>query len=197
MEVFCMFKNIGGILKVFAVIFTIIGVIASIILGYKVFDIAGWGTLIFLAGTFLSVTIGLLIGGFGQLIENSEIIVTSTNSINRKLHTINENKPAPGNANKAPAFSTSSVAINCPSCGALNNSSHTFCVNCGKRLTGENTPEAAQCEEGKNYADEEPSTPFTVLSTEHIKCNRCGVVQRSNRTVCMSCGLEFFKDNAK
>ena len=81
-----MFQNIGKIIKGIAIALLIIGTIGSLILGFSLVneginipvDRPFWlGPLIATIGILTSFLISVFIYGFGQLIENSDIIVNT------------------------------------------------------------------------------------------------------------------------
>ncbi len=70
-----MFNNIGDKIKTVAVIISILGIIFSVILGLVFLTTSTLiGILIILLGSLLSWVSTFLLFGFGQLIENSDII---------------------------------------------------------------------------------------------------------------------------
>lgn len=77
----CMFNNIGRKIKILAEIITIIGIILSCILGISLFGLLGETELWFLGiitiavGILFSWLTTLLLYGFGQLVENTSMLV--------------------------------------------------------------------------------------------------------------------------
>ena len=68
-----MFNNIGGKLKMVAEIFTVTGIIVSIIFGILMFaENFLYGLLIMIAGSLISWLSSLVMYGFGHLIENTD-----------------------------------------------------------------------------------------------------------------------------
>ena len=71
-----MFDNIGSKIKSLAQVVTIIGVIASVVLGIIFIANAGFvGLIVMLIGILLSWVSSFITYGFGQLIENSDEMV--------------------------------------------------------------------------------------------------------------------------
>lgn len=81
-----MFDNIGRSLKTLAYIILVLGIIASVVLGIVLLATsAGLGILVIICGSIVSWIGSAILFGFGQLIENSDAIVsrmtvTKTNS---------------------------------------------------------------------------------------------------------------------
>ena len=74
-----MFENCGGKIKALAKVYTIIGVLSSIIAGIIVFKITEnpWFFLVIVVGGFLFFWVSaLFIYGFGQLVSNSDEMVS-------------------------------------------------------------------------------------------------------------------------
>lgn len=73
-----MFDNIGGKIKGLAMMFCWIGILSCIFIGIAIIlideDLAALGLIVALAGSFFSWSGSFLLYGFGQLIENSDII---------------------------------------------------------------------------------------------------------------------------
>ena len=72
-----MFKNIGGKIKTLAIAITSAGILVSIFLGFVLSDKDNLklGILIAIVGSLISWISSFLLYGFGQLIDNSDIIV--------------------------------------------------------------------------------------------------------------------------
>ena len=70
-----MFENINKSIKVIAIIWMIIGIIASLIVGGIILDSSAWGLLIWLIGIGGSITSAIFMYGFGELIENTQILI--------------------------------------------------------------------------------------------------------------------------
>ncbi len=73
-----LFANIGATIKALARVNAWIGIIASIIIAFIMIpneDVAGWGFAILICGPLISWISSTTIYGFGQLIENTDIIV--------------------------------------------------------------------------------------------------------------------------
>lgn len=74
-----MFRNIGGKIKGLAKAATALGIIAYIVIGIIIMciddDIAFVGVLVMIVGAFISWISSFILYGFGQLIENSDMLV--------------------------------------------------------------------------------------------------------------------------
>ena len=97
-----MFDNIGGKIKTLAQVVCWIGIIASIIIGFVMMaqddDTIFTGILIMIFGSLGSWLGSFMTYGFGQLVENSDILVNQCNKM-------------PENHNDANGNSTSSIEI--------------------------------------------------------------------------------------
>ncbi|MBR3824812.1 MAG: hypothetical protein IKJ39_06395 [Lachnospiraceae bacterium] len=88
-----MFNNIGEKIKTLASVITVIGIIASLILGCWMIsandDLALIGLLVMFLGSLVSWIGSFLLYGFGQLIENSDKLVQmySSNDLAPKINT--------------------------------------------------------------------------------------------------------------
>ena len=100
-----MFDNIGGKIKKVAQIVCWIGIVASVISGIALMatdeDLVGAGFLVLIGGPLVSWVGSFMVYGFGQLVENSDILVSektggkvesakSTNSTNDKIENLNK-----------------------------------------------------------------------------------------------------------
>ena len=154
-----MFKNIGGKIKVLAVILCILGMVASVVIG--VIMIAGGGFLTNIgryggyaygssAGS-AAIVVGILIIIFGCLFSwigsfalygYGELIVKTTETaentralVMSMMNNGGGNGPAPAQeAQPGPAPNIAPGPSVCPSCGAVNSPDVNFCVNCGSPL---------------------------------------------------------------
>ena len=84
-----MFDNIGGKIKFLAIIICILGIIASIAYGCSIIILRGTsslllGLVIIIGGSILSWISVFMTYGFGQLIENSDIIAEQSSRANAK-----------------------------------------------------------------------------------------------------------------
>ena len=74
-----MFQNVGQKIKTVAQVFTWLGIVASVFGGIVLIVDGGWelqlGLLVMVGGALLSWLGSLTLYGFGQLIENTEILV--------------------------------------------------------------------------------------------------------------------------
>ncbi len=87
-----MFRNVGKSIKTIAIVFCIVDMISSIITGIVLMaeddDYIALGLLIIFLGTFLAWVGALFIYGFGQLVQNSDIIANKIDP-----HTYIRNNP--------------------------------------------------------------------------------------------------------
>ena len=97
-----MFDNIGGKIKAVALVVTWLGIIVSVIVGFKMISIgeelAFQGFLVMILGSLFSWLGSLTLYGFGQLIENTDILVrqgskTTAKSVNSILRAQREEQP--------------------------------------------------------------------------------------------------------
>lgn len=72
-----MYNNIGGKIQILAIVLCVLGIIACVITGivFLVEEWVGPGILIMIVGSLLSWVSSFFLYGFGQLIENSDILV--------------------------------------------------------------------------------------------------------------------------
>lgn len=76
-----MYENIGGKIKTLAKVMCAIGIVASVVIALKLFsvaeyseELAGVGLVVMILGPVLSWVGSFVLYGFGQLVENSDII---------------------------------------------------------------------------------------------------------------------------
>lgn len=108
-----MFDNIGKKIKILAYVLTWVGIIASVITGIAMmnsFDstVRTIGLIVLIVGSLLSWASSFIIYGFGQLIENTDIIAGRNKSSDSKNVSSNQQnggtisvKPSATNANQA------------------------------------------------------------------------------------------------
>ena len=108
-----MFDNIGKKIKILAYVLTWVGIIASVITGIAMmnsFDsiVKTIGLVVLIVGSLLSWTSSFIIYGFGQLIENTDIIAGRNKSSDSKNVSSNQQnggtisvKPSATNANSS------------------------------------------------------------------------------------------------
>ena len=108
-----MFDNIGKKIKILAYVLTWVGIIASVITGIAMmnsFDstVRTIGLIVLIVGSVLSWASSFIIYGFGQLIENTDIIAGRNKSSDSKNVSSNQQnggtisvKPSATNANSS------------------------------------------------------------------------------------------------
>lgn len=108
-----MFDNIGKKIKILAYVLTWVGIIASVITGIAMmnsFDsiVKTIGLIVLIVGSLLSWASSFIIYGFGQLIENTDIIAGRNKSSDSKNVSSNQEnggtisvKPSATNANSS------------------------------------------------------------------------------------------------
>ena len=118
-----MFNNIGGKIKTLAQIVCWIGIIASFIYGFIImFQGNGtfiMGSFILIFGSLFSWVGSFMTYGFGQLIENSDILISN----------INENAKKHGHQEYVEMLHN---AVLCDNCGADISNDYGVCHVCGK-----------------------------------------------------------------
>lgn len=127
-----MFDNIGSKIKTVAKVVCWIGIIASIISGIVLIaqdeDTAFLGFMVMVLGSLSSWVGSFLTYGFGQLIENSDILVKQGNKNHPNAPTYNQSTT---NTNTTPTHQPPSKhQWRCDNCG--NMISDNICPICGK-----------------------------------------------------------------
>jgi len=199
-----MFDNIGGKIKKLSKIFCWIGIIADIFVGFylialgegkisginAIFIIVGW--IIIILGPIISWISSFFMYGFGQLIENSDMLIKKMDmaSITTNSKQGKDRKPQveaqPKKANNAKPkviiFNDfeyiSEDKIKCRGCGTIQNSNRNVCFECGRYF--------AQSSEG-NYVDfpcpdcgEMLSYPKENLSAnQELNCPHCNTLLKA------------------
>ncbi len=123
-----MFKNIGGKIKWLAETVCLLGIVISVLSGIYLIaaDETLAGVLVMLLGSFASWIGSFFTYGFGQLIENSDILVEQGKQKGNAPIASSEKKTAP----IAPAEKKEE-----------NNKTHTWrCSRCGNLITSEPCP---------------------------------------------------------
>ena len=159
-----MYKNIGGKIKKLAFILCIIGIIVSVILGLLVgvgvgsissyasygYSRSGGGAsgvlffiLIAGGGSLLSWISSFTLYGFGQMIENTDIIRSEITMMRAGSGSMPGTKG--GFSGKAgltppadiyvPDSMSGPAMIRCPECGSDNERGSMFCFRCGHKLS--------------------------------------------------------------
>ncbi len=160
-----MFKNEGSKLKIFSWAVFIIGCVWSLFLAVIFFVVGGTlnsvysyslgypstggggvfialGVITLLLGAAVSYLAGLVISGFGQIINNTNMIAAqNTGNANSfaqsEQATQNAASPVSPAAAAAPEKGAGAAERQvkfCPQCGAENGTDHAFCLKCGKPL---------------------------------------------------------------
>lgn len=125
-----MFDNISGKIKTLAVVTTIIGIIASVIIGIVVLvtadELAFLGIIVIILGSLFSWASSFLIYGFGELIENTQVIAhnTTKQSALTKSNLLNKTQSAPKQEHKKI----------CPCCFHEVSQYDLTCNSCGQKL---------------------------------------------------------------
>ena len=153
-----MFKNIGGKIKVLAVVLCILGMVVSVVLG--VIMIAGGcvlanigryggyaygsagpvaivaGILIIVVGCLFSWIGSFALYGYGELIVKTTETADNTRAlVMSMMNQAGGNGPAPVQEDApGPVPNIAPGPSVCPSCGAVNSPDVNFCVNCGSAL---------------------------------------------------------------
>ena len=132
-----MFDNIGGKIKSLAMFFCCIGVIVSFVFGIvlitKKFFL--WGILVIIIGSLMSWIGSWVLYGFGQLIENSDILVSRNFKSEKRSSRIMPAKNIVGQKDSANTATSNSVKSSvhqwrCDSCGSM--ISENICPVCGR-----------------------------------------------------------------
>ena len=91
-----MFDNIGGKIKMLAVVCTIVGIAGSVITGFVMManEMAGWGLLIAVGGSLLSWVGSFLLYGFGELIDGVQGIASLTVEVSNRLSRVEKKLPS-------------------------------------------------------------------------------------------------------
>lgn len=89
-----MFENIGAKIKTLAIVITTISIIVSIIWGISVIRYSFLsGLLVIILGSLLSWVGSFILYGFGQLVENSDVIAKHYKNLKAKEKTSASKKP--------------------------------------------------------------------------------------------------------
>lgn len=121
-----MFQNIGRKIKLVVKFFCWVGIIASIILGIVIMngrsEFAGiMGAVVAIVGSLFSWLGSILIYGFGQLIENSDILVARETNPSASANTATNTTPTPTRLNtgyqKCRGCGNLMLGNTCPTCG--------------------------------------------------------------------------------
>ena len=138
-----MFENIGGKIKGFAKFVCWLGIIGSIILGVlsNVDGVPLLGILVAITGSIASWVGSFLTYGFGQLVENSDILVKQNNDLlNSDLFkniSPQENTPSfvwdP--VSETAAVRVSETNIQCTNCHQVQFKGNETCTQCGAKFT--------------------------------------------------------------
>ncbi len=161
-----MFDDIGGKIKGLAKVLFGLEAIATVIAGFVFVDATdGLSLLYAIVGVLAAWVSAWFLYGFGQLIENSDIIAEECKRTNEK----NEK-----DAGKQRAETASESVLN------------RFLQNEDSSRYAERKQTSTKENQNKNT----PAESAQILDGEKI-CPKCGLVQRANRTVCWSCDQQF------
>lgn len=134
--VFFMFSNIGNKIKTLAQVVCWLGICISILVGFVLMvqdeETAGIGVLIMVFGSLLSWIGSFITYGFGQLVENSDILVSQNkNSVYDTSKNFTQT-PNQNPINNSPDNNASSHQWRCNTCGKM--ISENSCHVCDKEL---------------------------------------------------------------
>lgn len=154
-----MFDEIGFKIKTVAQVFTWIGIVGSVIWGFVVMgsnvdNAVLFGILIIAIGSLASWLGSLTLYGFGQLIENTDILVKrgceadkmSNESVDTKSgmpiymqnvrNTVKQNQQSKENSNNSTSQENefSNATVQCPACFTVQRADRNACWNCGAKL---------------------------------------------------------------
>lgn len=132
--VYFMFSNIGNKIKTLAQVVCWLGIVISIIVGFVLIvqdeETVGIGLLIMAFGSLFSWIGSFITYGFGQLVENSDILVSQNkNSISNTSKNFTQT-PNQNPINNSPDNNASFHRWRCNTCGKM--ISEDFCPVCDK-----------------------------------------------------------------
>ncbi len=142
-------ENIGSKIKFIAVVFGVISLIAFVVFGIVLLsDKILMGLIPLLLGPFLSWVGTLVLYGFGQLVENSDIIASNNAEIQRKRKNktiAKQNEIAKKNIEDESFENDEYIDITCPTCGEdlsyhkfeFTNNDELICPKCGTSIQTE------------------------------------------------------------
>lgn len=150
-----MFDNIGGKIKDLTKVFCIIGIVACVILGFVLMCIEQvlLGFIVIFVGSVVCYLGSFFAYGFGQLIQNSDILISELK--NKPDNSDDSQKSVPS---ASPSLGTSDIKpivrnitiqnreipvsvikedadwIKCPVCGIKQKDKNSKCRNCGQKF---------------------------------------------------------------
>ena len=131
-----MFNNIGEKIKSLAIFSTIIGIVLSALLGIRAIFTHSFieGLLIVAIGSFMAWIASFLLYGYGELIENTQIIASNMPKKNTPLpkSVATPKKDYLAKYRTTPA--TAGQKTSCPYCLETINETDTECKSCGSKL---------------------------------------------------------------
>ena len=154
-----MFDNIGRKIKTLASVLAWIGIVLSIIYGLILLadgkdDNVVVGVIIIVVGSLCSWLSSFVLYGFGQLIENSDILVDQNGILisqgKKQVATPattdttqkQTDAPLPVKSSPLPQTDTSNSTVKhrvrCTTCGNMVNCDENFCRTCGAAIKGNN-----------------------------------------------------------
>ncbi len=181
--------GIGSTIKKWAVFISVANAIISLILGISLMSqdsilvglTAPLGLMIIIGGIVASIMLGLLLYGFGELVENSaesekhlQVIKNRQEELSRQITALSrtDERTADAKAESAKAF-----------VGKTHNETTNV-----TRMPSENrtNPVEAQGASGEKGNGVRPGV---------VTCPACGAINGRYRTKCTSCGRDFFREN--
>ena len=138
-----MFDDIGGKIKGLAKVITVLGIILSCIYGFLMIPTLGLivGLIYAAVGSLASWIGSFVLYGFGQLIENTDTMVSSMRSAsfgskgshNSNIRTYEELHKS---ENKSVVFESKNPSIHrsCPECGFVQKGDVDYCGKCGAKF---------------------------------------------------------------
>ena len=169
-----MFNNIGRKIKTLAKVICWICIVIFFIYGILIM-IKGapfLGILVFVLGSFISWIASFMTYGFGQLIENSDILVSQgRNRTNAKATAdqgSNKVSEQPSAVQMVDTVNLNPVIAQndnvCPNCKQTLSADSAFCTHCGFKIP--------------------------TKTNKHI-CPSCGTVSKEDSVFCTQCGNKF------
>lgn len=189
-----MFDNIGGKIKTLAVILCVLGIIASFAGAVALWaqssrynDTILEGVAILVAGCIGSWVGSFFIYGFGQLIENSDLMVEKLNTIERRCSAVQSAVTA------APAHQTTATAVpvsqaTAPAAPVLQTTAENS-APVHEASTGTDALIARRASQGAESVRNESRPASSQQSAQgRWKCSKCGSENWPAQLYCRDCG---------